>query len=625
MTYFKQNESAPGSAQRLSQTSQNGSGAVPPKGRRDAPLQNFGLLFAFLVLLMLSVFCVLFYKIRKSLKKLSGQKERSEADLLARLKAAKNEKGELERELERARTEISQNKKIIEILSTKLKNVTEEYDSLKNEYDLNKIEELYAEIKELTDRNKALETLLENTHDKIWESNQVLGHLKNEVDSLKHPEVYIDFEKKTIRHKGGSEFVYSSAAKQYRNDVFRYLEYIVRNNAKRIHLLEFGLNDPKFFLEYAKQDRVREYNYEGKFAKVKSGINRTFRDNVGKDLILHDNEKIYAYCTFPDTVLRITSKERDVDIILSEINRNKMPEILTFFGYETFDYYKINGEITITSNITDSIERSRSALRIEAPDQRMAGLEEALMLDGRNYPALEKLLENPSPQFSETVHRIRENIRADVDVLSNFIRQNPVYRKRITNITRIKQEYRETYSWKFVNATKSVRFKSLGETAFRHVLEHELGKLEKMLTRYQSLLAVTENYFHRFERLKSLFQHFEVVLDKHALAETLLDFLDQKEAAGLYGNLETRGDEIRVNFLKFFIDRHDGDFDRPVAGQTLAAMVDYLKWLSNNGLYGRKNAQMNLKAFFLDSATDRNIQKKVERLCYQLTDDLDAA
>jgi hypothetical protein len=573
---------------------------------------------------MLAVFCVLFIRIRKRMKKLSHQKDRSEADLQAKLKAVKNEKNGLEFELETARAELSQNKKIIEILSSKLKQVTDDYDSLKNEYDLNKIEELYAEIKELTDRNKALETLLENTHEKIWESNQVLGHLKSEVDSLKHPEIYIDFEKKIIRHKNGAEFIYSSAARQYRNDVFRYLEYIVRNDSKRIHLLEFGLNDPKFFLEYAKQDRVREYNYEGKFAKVKSGINRTFRDNLGKDLILHDNEKIYAYCTFPDTVLRITTKERDVDINLSEINRNKMPEILTFFGYETFDYYRINGEIAIASNIGDSNERRRIALQTEDPDLRMEKLEAALLLDGRNYSALENLLEFPSLRHSDAIRRSGENLEADIEILSNFIGQNPLYRKRITNITKIKQEYRETYSWKFVNATRSVRFKNLGEIAFRHVLQHELAKLEKTLKRHQSVFALTEKYFNRFEKLKSLVRHFEEVLDKESLAETLLDFLDRRESSGLYGNLETGGDGILIEFLKFFIDRHDGFFDRPVSEQTIAALVNYLKWLSDNRLEGRKNGHANLKAFFQASAVDRNIQKRVERLCYQLMEHAEA-
>jgi hypothetical protein len=610
------------SAGRLSEGAPDGSGA-PFKAEGNAHLGHYVLIPAFLILLILVVFSVLFHKIRKRLKKLSREKDRSEADLLSKLKAVKSEKNELERELEKSKTELSQNRKIIEILSAKLKKVTEEYDTLKSEYELNRIEELYSEIKELTDRNKALDTLLENTHEKIWESNRILGHLKNEVDSLKHPEVYIDFEKKVIRHKNGSEFIYSSAAKQYKNDVFRYLEYILRNRKRRIHLLEFGLNDPKFFLERAKQDRVREYNFEGKFAKVKSGINRTFRDNVGKELILHDNEKIYAYCTFPDTVLRITSKERDIDIILSEINRSKMPEILTFFGYETFDYYRINNEISMTSNIMDSAERFESALKTEDPESRRTKLEEALLLDEKNYPALDRLLEFPSFHFFETIQRVRANIRADMEILSNFLSENPIYRKRITNINKIKLEYRETYSWKFVNSTKSVRFKSLGEIAFRRVLEYEIKKMEKMLDGYKSHYAATDAYFQKFERLKSLFRHFEVVLDKHVIAETFMDFLDRMESAGLDGDFNADGKEIRTEFLRFFIERNDGNFDRPITDQTLASMVDYLKWLFDKGFCGKKNAQENLGAFFRDSATDGNLRKKVERLCYQLTDDLD--
>jgi len=599
----------------------------PGAGSKPGDGAHFGhwiLIPSVFFLLILAVFSVLFHKIQKRLRKLSREKERSEAELFSRLKAAESEKSELERELEKARTELSQNRKIIEILSAKLKKVTEEYDALKSEYDLNRIEELYSEIKELTDRNKALDTLLENTYEKIWESNRILGHLKSEVDSLKHPEVYIDFEKKIIRHKNGSEFVYSSAARQYKNDVFRYLEYILRNRKRRIHLLEFGLNDPRFFLEHVKQDTVREYNFEGKFAKVKSGINRTFRDNVGMELILHDNEKIYAYCTFPDTVLRITSKERDIDIILSEISRSKMPEILTLFGYETFDYYRINGEISMSSNITDSAERTEQALRTEDPASRKTKLEEAVRLDERNYAALEKLLEFPSFHLFETIQRIRENIRMDIETLSKFLSENPVYRKRITNINKIKLEYRETYSWKFVNSAKSARFRNLAEIAFRRVLEYEIAKMGKMLDAYKSRYAAADAYFRKFERLKSLFRHFEVVLDKHVIAETLVDFLDQMESAGRNGDFEADGRAIRTEFLRFFIERNNGNFDRPILDQTLASMVDYLGWLFDKGFYGKRNAQRNLGAFFRESAADGSLQRKVERLCYQLTDDLDA-
>ena len=573
--------------------------------------------------MVLMFFCILFIKIKNNYRKLHREKERSESGLQAELRSVQNEKNALERELEKTRSELSQNTKIIEILSTKLKAVTEEFDVLKSEYDLNKIEELYAEIRDLTDRNEALESSLENTHEKIRENTKILGSLKNEVDTLKHPEIYIDFENKIIRNKNGSEFVLSSAAKQYKNDVFRYLEYIVRNRKIRIHLLEFGLNDPKFFLESVKQDKVREYNYKGKFAKVKSGINRTFRENAGKDLILHDNEKIYAYCTFPDTVLRIASKEKDIDIIISEINRSNMPEIMTFFGYETFDYYRINPEITIKSNIQDSTERCQAAVQIEDPAARGEKLVEALMLDHRNYSALERLLNHPSFQYSETIQRVHEKLRGDVESLTIFLKQNPVYRRRITNLQKIKREYREIYSWKYVNAAKSVKFKNLGEIAFRHILVYELKKIVKILEDYKTIYGLTENYFHQFGRLKSLFQYFEVVINRDVLSETLMDYLDQKESVNFDGNLEKRGNEIRIDFLKFLINRQDGDIDRPVTEQTLATLVDYLKWLFDRGFNGRKNVQRNLRSFFRDYTTDTNNRKKVERLCYQLTDDLD--
>jgi hypothetical protein len=581
------------------------------------------ILTLFTVFLILMLFCVYFYKIKNNLRQLNREKELTESDLLAKLKSARSEKDGLERELERTRSELAQNRKVIEILSTKLKAVTEDFDKLKSEYDLIKIEELYAEIRELTDKNQSLESLLENTYEKIQENTKTLGSLKNEVDTLKHPEVYIDFENKVIRNKDGSEFVYSSAARQYRNDVFRYLEYIVRNRKTRIHLLEFGLNDPKFFLESVKQESVREYNYKGKFAKVKSGINRTFRDNVGKDLILHDHEKIYAYCTFPDKVLRIASKDKDLDIVISEMNRSKMPEIMTFFGYETFDYYRINQEITIRSNIQDSMERHQTAMKAADEAGRVEKLVEAVMLDQKNYPALERLLDHPTFQYSETIQKLQGNLRGDVENLEDFLRHHPVYRRQITNIQKIKHEYREIYSWKYVNAAKSAKFMNLGEIAFRHILDHELKKMSKMLDGYKAVYRSTENYFHQFERLKSLFQTFGSVIEGDVLTETLMDFLDQKESSDLGRNFETRGNEIRTDFLKFLINRQNGGIEQPFNQQMLVTAVDYFKWLYDNGFNGRKNAQRNLTSFFRDYATDGSNRKRVERLCHQLTEDMD--
>jgi hypothetical protein len=237
---------------------------------------------------------------------------------------------------------------------------------------------------------------------------------------------------------------------------------------------------------------------------------------------------------------------------------------------------------------------------------------------------LERLLNHPSFQYSETIQRVQEKLKGDVESLTHFLKQNPVYHKRITNLQKIKQEYREIYSWKYVNAAKSQRFKNLGEIAFHHILAHELIKLGKMLDGYKTIYALMENYFHQFDHLKSLFQYFEGVINRDVLSETLLDFLDQKESVNLGGNLETRGNEIRIDFLKFLINRHDGDIDQPVTEQMLATMVDYLKWLFDKGFNGRKNVQRNLKSFFQDYTTDTNNRKRVERLCCQLTDDLDA-
>jgi hypothetical protein len=568
-----------------------------------------------ILLLILMLSWIVFIKNKSNLKKLQSEKEKLENELEYKIRLLVDEKKALEGEHEKNNTILFENRRVIETLSQKLKEVTEQYDDLKNEFDLNRVQELYTEIKELLSRNKALESLLENTYNKIYEKDKILGTLESEITSMKHPEVYIDFQKKVIRNRGGSEFTMSSAAQQYKNDVFRYLEYMVRNGRSRVHLIEFGLNDPKFYIEAVEQDMVREYNYEGKFAKVKSGINRTFRDNTGKELIVHDHEKIYAYCVLPETVLRITSKDKDVEIVLSDINRNKMPEVLTFFGYETFDYYKINSEIVIKSNIQDSADYNQKALETDDMAEKVSYLETALTLDDRNYDALSLLLDCYAIKHVEIVQAMQANIARDIENYNNFLKSKILYRKKITNMNRIKQEYKEIYSWKYVDASKSERFRKLGEITFDIVMDWEIKRIKKKLDAYGAVADKIGKYFDNLKKLESLHAYFQPLLDESILAKVILDFAEEKEgAAFLKPGQQAQEGEMRKGFVRYLVASLTGKTNQSDVNSTvLASTVDFVEWLHQGSHSQSNNIMHDLKLFFQERGTSKSDQIRMEK------------
>jgi hypothetical protein len=574
-------------------------------------------LISIIFLIISSLAWLFFFKNKSSLKKLQSEKEKLEKELSQKVKSLTEEKRALEIEHEKANTHLFENKRVIETLSQKLRHVTNQYDELKNEFDLNKVQELYTEIKELISRNKSLENLLEDTYNKIYEKDKILGTLESEINSMKHPEVVIDFQKKTITNKDGSEFSLSSAAQQYKNDVFRYLEYIVRNGKSRIHMIEFGLNDPKFFIEAVEHDTVREYNYEGKFAKVKSGINRTFRDNTGKELILHDHDKIYAYCVLPESVLRITSKDKDVEIILSEINRTKMPEVLTFFGYETFDFYKANSEIIIKSNIQDSTEHFQKAFATNDPTEKLSHLETALSLDDRNYEALSYLLDCPECHRVgqvECVQIMRANLAKDIENLQNFLSSKIIYQKKITNMNRIKQEYKEIYSWKFVDSAKSDRFRKLGEKAFEIVLEWEIERMKKRLDSYLCIMEKIVKYFENLKKLESIHHYMRPLIDERVLAKVIVDFAEQQEGARFLMPDQTVNElEFKKGLINYLISAFSGKAIRTDLTSFHSVMIEFIDWLHTHQEKESRDILKNLETFLNGRAISPPDRKKIEQ------------
>lgn len=533
------------------------------------------ILFVFLFLMLRSIL----HQNRKYLEQINSEKEEFKSQLLLRVQKVSEERDEIQKIHDHTKAELARNQNTIENLNQQLIQVSDNFEHLKDGYDQGKINALSSQINELTARNKALETLLNNVYNKVRERNKLVHNLSDEIKAIRYPEIYIDFQNKIIKRKDNTEFILSSTAQQYKNDVFRYMEYVIRKGVNRVHLLEFGLNDPKFYIDAVRQAKVREFNYQGKFAKVKSGINKTFMENIKKEFILTDEEKIFAYCSLPDTVMRITSKERDIDITLSPINRNKMPEILTFFGYKTFDYYRVNSEIIIKSNIQESKEFAALAQQIGEKTGKMNKLEEALYLDNKNYQALSHLVDCHPFNNLELVQAVTQNLDSDIRSLEEFLSQPVAYQKRITNTARIKQEYREIYSWRYVNAAKGEKLIHLGELAFDEVIKYEINKLEGYLESLQRIRSKVTAYFDSYRKLKEVIQFLAIVFKKPILSEIALEFIAQSDAIKL---LDTSGDDlslIKHDFINRILAKNGTDnpehHSKPI--------MDFIEWLQLQG------------------------------------------
>ena len=564
------------------------------------------------ITVLFSVFILLFIQIVKRVRHSEDEKI---VALTEQLKRVSEEKLNLQAEEERDRKKLKENEELMDSLCKKLEQVSREFEQLKTNATLDKIEQYTIQIRELTLKNQVLQSVLENTVHKITENDAVVRQLEKELDEFKHPEITIDFEKKIIRRKDGSEFNLSSAANQYKNDVFRYLEYIVRYQKKRIHLLEFGLNDSKFFLKALHSGRVREYNYKGKFAKVRSGINRTFKDNIGRDLIIQDKSKIYVYCKKPDKILKICTKEKDLDISLSDNHQLLNSEVFTFFGYDAFDYYQINPHVIIHSNIQKSSDCCRAALKMQEIQKRKAKLEEAFDLDNKNYAALRPILDSLAFKDVEIIQSALENLENEIAYVENFLNHDLNYRKNITNIRKTKQEYKDLYSWKYVNSGKSREIEKVGDNAVGEIIKYETEKITGLLKRLTETKTAIDDYFKQLEKLNKLKQYFENHIDRAFLKDLMLEYIGQEDTRNLFAEINSDLSEIEVkkSFIRHLLLKFGIQTDPENNGSVVTQTYNLFEWLHLNNI--SKTPCENLSEFFKRFEMEQPVRMKIEQFC----------
>jgi maltose-binding protein MalE len=564
------------------------------------------------ITVLFSIFILFFIQIVKRVRRSEDEKI---VALTEQLKRVSEEKLVLQAEEDRDRKKLKENQELMDLLSKKLEQVSREFEQLKTNATLDKIEQYTIQIRELTLKNQVLQSELENTIHKITDNDAVIGQLEKELDEFKHPEIIIDFENKIIRKKDGNEFNLSSAANQYKNDVFRYLEYIVRYQKNRIHLLEFALNDSKFFLKALQNDRVREYNYKGKFAKVRSGINRTFKDNIGRDLIIQDKSKIYVYCKKPKRILQISTKEKDLELSFAENHQLVNSEVFTYFGYDAFDYYQINPHVIMHSNIRESADCYEAALKIQDIHKRKAKLEEAFDLDNKNYAALQLILDSLAFKDIEIIQTALLNLQNEISTIENFLNHDINYRKNITNIRKTKQEYKDLYSWKYVNSLKSKEITVIGDIAVGEIIKYETEKISDQLNKLIRARTEIENYFKQFEKLNRLRQYFEKHINKAFLKELMLDYIGQENTKSLFTNTESDLSEIEIkkSFIRHLLLKFNIETDPDNNGSLINQTVNLFEWLHVNNISDKPGN--NLSEFFQRFEIDQPDRMKIERFC----------
>jgi maltose-binding protein MalE len=564
------------------------------------------------ITVLFSIFILFFIQIVKCVRHSEDEKI---VALTEQLKRVSEEKLVLQAEEDRDRKRLKENEELMDSLCKKLEQVSREFEQLKSNATLDKIEQYTIQIREMTLKNQVLQSELENTIHKITDNDAVIRQLEKELDEFKHPEIIIDFENKIIRRKDGNEFNLSSAANQYKNDVFRYLEYIVRYQKKRIHLLEFGLNDSKFFLKALQSGKVREYNYKGKFAKVRSGINRTFKDNIGRDLIVQDKSKIYIYWKRPNRVMQISTKEKDLEISLAETHQLVNSEVFTYFGYDAFDYYQINPHVIIHSNIKESADAYKTAIKIQDSDKRKAKLEEAFDKDNKNYAALQLILDSLAFKDVEIIQDALASLQNEISIVENFLNHDLNYHKDLTNIRKTKQEYKDLYSWKYVNSLKTREIAIIGDIAVGEIIKYETQKIADQLNKLMRARTEIENYFKRFEKLNRLKQYFEKYINRTFLRELMLDYIGQEKIKSLFAGPESdlSEAEIKKSFIRHLLLKLDIETDSDNNGSLVNQAYNLFEWLHINNISA--TPCNNLTEFFQRFEINQPDRMKIERFC----------
>jgi maltose-binding protein MalE len=544
------------------------------------------------ILLLLCAVAFAALRLTNRMNRLSEEKKQIESDLMKKMQSIQNEKQELEQLQKETVHELHENQGKIKMLSAKLSQISEGYDDQQNQPSLQTIEQVSTQILSLTSKSKTLQAELDRTSEKILTNEQVVSELENELNNMKNPEIYIDFQKKTILKKDGTGFVLSNAARQYKMDFFRYLEFMVRHGLNRIHLLVFGYLDMQIFSKSLLNHTVREYNYKGKFGKVKSGINRTFKNNIGKDLIIRDDLKVYVYFADSETIYQIGSKEKEIDLRFIPLTSKDRPEVITLSAYENLDYYAFDPSIRIRSNIQESMSRFEEALTFPGGEERLNVLEEALHLDPGNYLCLFALMEAKPFDYLKEAGQAEKDLLQCVRDLETLLGLDLEYEKRMTNLPRIKEEYKDVYSWSYVDKNKSDEIEKVGLSAFRAIIGHERKFLESLLSLYRE----QKNRLHFFQlnvvHLQNMARIFRNCMGNNRLHERIIGF------AGTIDLFSDPGQVIHANpflseFIAFLYGQDNKNAENMPDEDTVQTTVDFVEWLAvKKGFHLREMSQV---------------------------------
>lgn len=564
------------------------------------------------ILLLLCIIGIVGQRLIKRMNVLREEKDRIESELAQRLRMIQQDKGELERQQRETVEKLRENQDTIKSLSIKLKRTGEEYDRLRTHSSLEQIEQVSSQLLTLTSKIKTLESELERTNESIREKEEVVSELENEIESLKTPEIYIDFQKMTIRHADGTEFTLSSAAKQYKRDVFRYLEFIARHRLKRIHLLTFGSLDLPFFRKALADGKVREYKSGGKFAKVKSGINRSFKINIKRDFMIHDNLNIYVYYKPSGSIYQVCSKEKEMNIVLAPLKPNDRPQVGTFSAYEDFDYYALDPTILVRSSIEESRQCFEKARNIENVEEKMDLLEEALFLDPQNIPCLLELLRIKPFEYMEKAAWTEKELTEKAETLEAFLNLNLFYDKKFTNMTRIKDNYKELMSWSYVNREKSDELENVGIAAFQKILEYERTLFSGWLMEYAKQRNRLRTFSRTLDHLKDTARFFHKCFDRTILHGLIVEYAGKLDLFSERSPVD-ESDAFRAGFIKFLLERIGEDPGSLKDGGSLGTTLNFMEWLAGRKKVHPREMSRIVSVFCEESGLSPGQAKGLER------------
>lgn len=446
-------------------------------------------------------------------------------------------------------------------------------------------------VRSYTDRNQKIARLkrrLGKTKERLHrmdveliKSREDSFQLMAKIEELNRVEVYIDFNEKKIVGKSNKEFEFTSLAKNYKNEIFNLLECMQRWDKTRIHLIEFGLTMPDVFLKAVSEKTMQDFSTKGKFGRVKYGINKTFRVNCGKELILRDQEKIHVYFKLPHDISLIKSSAGDLVISKEEITKFDKTEVASFQGFDAFDYHILNGEIVVRSNISESREAFKQAVESDDMDFRIEQLDRALDLDDRNYEALKLLIQHNIFKYINEYKSAISEIKEQIENYSNYLKSDLYYEKNRLNIKYAKEQYKEIYGVKLISKEKLRDIKEVAQKSPRQIIKYEKRFLRQKLRDLKELNAYFDKYNKYVEALQNVITYYGVAINSASIGNVVATWT---ESPHLYNrllrntsrNIDAIEAEMKILFLQNVLDLHSAD--EKVSSKVVKMMVDYLDW-----------------------------------------------